>query len=388
MDLLILAVARFNSNSDRANLNCNRNPANRNDSLGITKAPLRHILKMKTYTNIFKEISSIKNLQKAYLKARRGKTKKYYVINFEENLEIELKNLQEELLNHSYKPKPLKRFIVRDPKTRRIHASAFRDRVIHHAIVNPIEPIFEKVFIYDSFARRKDKGTHLALKRLQKFMYKVSQNGRLIKKAINNNQIQGYCLKADIKSYFDNVDHEILIRIINNKIEDAETIWLIYQALKNFEGKEKGKGMPLGNLTSQFFANVYLNELDQFIKHELKVKYYIRYVDDFVIIHRSKKRLEFYKKKIEEFINKELKLNLHPDKTGIFSLANGLDFLGYRIFYHYKLLKKRNIRKFSKCVESYKNGIIRKDKFLGSYKGWEGYAKWANTYSLRKKLRI
>jgi retron-type reverse transcriptase len=341
---------------------------------------------MKTYNNLFREISSLKNLNRAYLKARKGKSKKYYVLKFEENLEYELKKLQEELLNHSYKPKPLKKFIIRDPKTRKIHASAFRDRVIHHAIVNPIEPIFERIFICDSFASRKDKGTHLALKRLQSFMYKVSRNGRLIKNAINNNQIEGYCLKTDIKSYFDNVDHEILIRILNKKIDDIEAIWLVYQVLKNFEGKEKGKGMPLGNLTSQFFANVYLNELDYFVKHELKVKYYIRYVDDFIILHRSKKRLEFYRKKIEEFVNKELNLNLHPDKTNILSLANGLDFLGYKIFYHYKLLKKRNIRKFLKCIKIYKEGLISKEKFLDFYNGWEGYAKWANTYKLRKKL--
>ena len=144
--------------------------------------------------------------------------------------------------------------------------------------------------------------------------------------------------------------------------------------------------MPLGNLTSQFFANVYLNELDYFVKHELKAKYYIRYVDDFIIIHRNKKRLEFYKRKIEEFVYKKLKLELHPDKSNIFSLANGITFLGYRIFYHYKLLKKRNIRKFLKSVEDYKNGLISEEKFIDCFKGWEGYAKWANTFKLRKEI--
>jgi len=341
---------------------------------------------MKTYNNLFKEIGSTNNLNRAYLKAKRGKSKKYYVIKFEENLESELKTLQAELLNHSYKPKPLKRFIVRDPKTRRIHASAFRDRVVHHALVNLIEPIFEKLFIYDSFASRKGKGTHLALERLDRFMFKVSRNGKLIKNNYSNNSIEGYCLKADIKSYFDSVDHETLISIIHNKIKDIETIWLIYQILNNFDSKIKGKGMPLGNLTSQFFANIYLNELDYFVKHELKAKYYMRYVDDFVILHRSKKRLAFYKNKIEEFLKERLKLSLHPDKSKISSLADGITFLGYRIFYHYKLLKKRNIRKFFRCVEDYKNGLISKEKFLESYKGWEGYAKGANSFNLQQKL--
>ncbi len=341
---------------------------------------------MKTYKNVYKKICSIENLRKAYLKARRGKSKKFYVIQFEENLEEELKKLQEELLRHKYKPKPLKKFTIRDPKTRSIHASAFRDRVVHHAIVNIIEPIFEKIFIYDSFASRKDKGTHSAIKRLEKFMHKVSRNGRLIKNSYNNNSIEGYVLKADVKSYFDNVNHEILINILQSKIENIETIWLIYQILKNFDSKIKGKGMPLGNLTSQFFANVYLNDLDYFIKQELKAKYYIRYVDDFVILHRNKKRLIFYKDKINNFLRENLKLELHPDKSKIACLANGISFLGYRIFFHYKLLKKRNIREFLKCIESFKIGIISKEKLLEVYKGWEGYAKWANTFKLRRKI--
>lgn len=386
MGLLILSVARFNANSNRANLNCNRNPTNTNTGLGITYAPLRYNTNMKTYNNLFKEICSIRNLHKAYLKARKGKSKKYYVLKFEENLDDELKKLQEELLNHSYKPRPLKKFIVRDPKTRIIHASAFRDRVVHHALVNLIEPIFEKIFIYDSFASRKNKGTHLALKRLEGFMRKVSRNGKLIKKSYSNNSIKGYCLKADIRSYFDNVDHETLVNIIAKKVKDVEAIWLVYQILNNFDSKIKGRGMPLGNLTSQFFANVYLNELDYFVKQELKVKSYIRYVDDFVILHRSKKRLEFYKKKIEEFVNNKLELELHPDKSDIFSLADGITFLGYRIFYHYNLLKKRNIREFLKHIKDYQSGIITKEKFTECYKGWYGYAKWANTYNLRKDI--
>ena len=288
---------------------------------------------MKTYKNIYDKICSTENLITAFKKARKGKSKKFYVVEFEKNLEQELKNLQKELISKTYKPKPLKRFVIRDPKTRIIHASAFRDRVVHHALVNILEPIFEKIFTYDSFASRKNKGTHLAVERLEKFMRMVSRNGKPAKNALNKNMVEGYVLKADIKSYFDNVDREVLIGLIRKNINDDGAIWLTRQILNNFDSKIKGKGMPLGNLTSQFFANVYLNELDYFVKHRLKSKYYIRYVDDFVILHRNKKRLEYFKKQIDNFLVHELKLWLHPDKSKILPLRNGITFLGYRLFY-------------------------------------------------------
>jgi retron-type reverse transcriptase len=386
LDEFAKRVVRFNANSNRANLNCNnRNPANCYPALRITQTSLIKInpIGMKTYKNLYKEICSIKNLYKAYLKAKSGKSKKPYVILFSEDLDNELKKLNQELLNYIYKPKKLKKFIIRDPKTRTIHASAFRDRIVHHAIVNIIEPIFEKIFIYDSFASRKNKGTHLAVKRIEEFIRKVSGNGRLIKEAINNNQIEGYCLKADIKSYFDNVNHEVLLNVIKKKVRDEKTLWLIKQILDNFEGKEIGRGMPLGNLTSQFFANVYLNELDYFVKHILKAKYYIRYVDDFVIIHRSKKRLEYYKKEIENFLITKLKIWLHPAKSKIIVLRNGITFLGYRIFFHYKLLVKRNIRFIQSRIGDFNQGKISKEQLESCFSGWSGYAKWANTYKLR-----
>jgi hypothetical protein len=143
--------------------------------------------------------------------------------------------------------------------------------------------------------------------------------------------------------------------------------------------------MPLGNLTSQFFANVYLNEMDYFIKHKLKVKYYIRYVDDFVILHDSKEQLEIWKKEIEKFLKEKLKLELHPDKSKIISLSNGVDFVGFRCFWNYKLLRKRNVRKIFLKAEKYKGGEISKEKILESFQGWQAYAKWADAYNLRKR---
>ena len=212
---------------------------------------------------IFKKITSSKNLFLAYKKARKGKTKKDYVINFEENLFREIFQLQKELIDQTYKPKPLKTFVLRDPKTRKISKSEFRDRVIHHALCNIIEPLFEKTFIYDNCANRKNKGSLFALKRFDYFKRKVT----------NNLTLKAYCLKADIKHYFQEVDHKILLEILKRKITDEKTIWLISCIIERErerrEQSDNRKGMPLGNLTSQFFANVYLNELDRFAKQNL-----------------------------------------------------------------------------------------------------------------------
>jgi len=231
---------------------------------------------MKSYKNLYPKIYYYKNLELAFKKAKRNKSFMPYVVKFEENLENELKQLQKELKSQTYKPRKLKRFIIRDPKTRTIHASSFRDRIIYHALCNIIEPIFDKTFIHDSYASRLNKGIHRAVERFDKFKRKVSKNGRLVSNFYNKNNIIGYVLKADIKHYFDTVDHKILLNIIKRKIKDKKIILLIQKILNNFDTKIKGSGMPLGNLTSQFFANVYLNELDYFIKHKLKAKYYIR----------------------------------------------------------------------------------------------------------------
>jgi len=144
--------------------------------------------------------------------------------------------------------------------------------------------------------------------------------------------------------------------------------------------------MPLGNLTSQFFANIYLNELDYFVKHKLMAKYYIRYVDDFIILHKSKQKLETWKNEINEFLNQGLKLELHKDKSKVVSLLRGIDFVGFRNFYHLKLLRKRNIRNMTNKLKNYKIGLISKPKVLESFQGWQAYASWANTYKLRNKL--
>ena len=344
---------------------------------------------MKTYKHLYRKICLPENLILAFQKAKKGKSKSFSVRAFEKNLSEEIKKLQNELISFTYEPKSLRKFIIRDPKTRVIHASAFRDRVIHHALINIIGPIFEKRFILDSYASRIGKGTHAALQRFDYFKRKISRNGTLVKNARTANNVRGYVLKADIKHYFDEVDHEILISIIKRKIADEKTIWLIKQILENFENCEKGKGMPLGNYTSQFFANVYLNELDYFVKHFLKAKFYIRYVDDFIILHKRKKLLRYYRCRIIHYLLC-LKLELHPNKTKLLALNNGIVLVGYKVFYHYKKIKRKNLRRFEISLgvklELYNNGGITGGILIESLQGWFGYAKWANTFKYRKEI--
>ena len=294
---------------------------------------------MKTYNCLYETLFSNKNLIFAWKRARKGKTKRNYVQKFEENFRENILQLKKELQEESYKPSPLKKFVIRDPKTRKISRAEFRDRIVHHALVRIIESIFDPTFIYDSCANRKGKGNLFAIQRFETFARKVSKN----------NTAPCFVLKADIKHYFYEVKHEILIKIIRNKIADKKIIELIEKIVENGGGRTSFSGgnpvgMPLGSLTSQFFANVYLNELDYFIKHQLKVHYYIRYVDDFVVLHNSKSQLEAWKSAINNFLKEKLKLELHPEKSRTVLLSNGVDFVGFRNFYYYKLLRKRNIK--------------------------------------------
>ncbi len=360
----------------------NDSNANGNNDLNNNASFLLITQKEKKMENkdLYQNLISLSNLFLAYKKAKKGKSKKPYVLEFIKDLPKNLKDLNLELSSQTYRPKPLTTFIIRDPKTRKISKSDFRDRIIHHALVNILEPIFDKSFIFDSYANRKTKGTLKAIQRFDKFKRKVSKN----------NTINCYVLKADIRHYFENVDHEILIKIIKRKVKDEKIIWLIKQILNNFNSETIGKGMPLGNLTSQFFANVYLNELDKFIKHKLRIRYYIRYVDDFVIFHKSKDKIERYKSTINKFLNANLNLELHQGKSKVLSLNQGITFLGFRNFYNHKLLKKTNIRKIKSKITLFENqlkqNLINYDKIYSSFESWLAHAMHANTIKLRKSF--
>jgi retron-type reverse transcriptase len=332
-------------------------------------------------SDLFDRLCSYDNLESAFKKARRRKTLKPYVIEFDRNLRENILQLQQELLSQTYRPRPLQTFILRDPKTRTISKSDFRDRVIHHALCNIIEPIFEKQFIYDSYANRKGKGTLKAIQRFDHFKRKASKNGTRA----------CLILKADIRHYFDEVDCTILLNLLRRRITDGRILYLIKTILENYRGTKNGRGMPLGNLTSQFFANIYLHELDRFVKHSIKVQYYIRYVDDFVIFGEDCNVLSKYQCEINNFLKQKLSLELHPDKCKVIKLSCGVNFLGFRIFYHHRLLRKVNLRKLWRNLVKFRelasSGDLSSEEISTFLAGWSGYALHAQTYRLRSKVR-
>ena len=268
---------------------------------------------------------------------KKGKRNKLDVQKFEYNLEDNVFQLHQKLKTKTYKHSTYKSFYIQDPKLRRIHKACVKDRVLHHAVFRILYPIFDFTFISDSYSCRIKKGTHRAVNRLQKFARKVSEN----------NTRDCYILKCDIKKFFDSIDHNILISLIQKKIKDNETIWLIKEIIKSFS-TSLNKGLPLGNITSQLFANIYLNELDQFIKHKLKIKYYIRYCDDFVIINENREYLERITPQISLFLNKVLKLSLHYDKIIIRKYHRGIDFLGYISFPYHRILRTKTKKRMFK----------------------------------------
>ena len=334
----------------------------------------------KTYKNLYKEICSYENLYEAYLKARKkGKLGRRNVLKFTYNLERNLFRIKEELENQTYKPGEYREFYVNDPKKRLIKAVPFKDRVVHHALCNVIEPIFDKGFIHDSYACREDKGTHAGVDRLQNFIRAYNRGGGKKK----------FTLKCDISKYFPSVDHEILIGIINKKIKDEKTMWLIKSIVESSADKEEPRraGIPIGNLTSQLFANIYLNELDYFVKHKLRVRHYLRYVDDFIILSESKQKLHQIKEKITEFLD-SMYLELHPRKARIFPAELGVDYLGYVVFQSHRRLRAVNVKKFTKKLKKlkamYERGLT--DEAFMSLNSWVAHSKHADTYGLRRKL--
>lgn len=321
-------------------------------------------------------------------KAQRGKKEAWRVAEFVYFQEKELLKLQQELQVKSYTPGPYCTFHVYDKKKRLISAAPFRDRVVHHALCNVVEPIFERHFIYDSYANRIGKGTHAAVRRCQQFA-----------------RVNRYVLKCDIEKYFPSIDHQILKGLLSGKIEDESTLWLIGSiidssdqqlcALRYFPGDDlftplqRRKGLPIGNQTSQFFANVYLDPLDRYVKEELRCHHYIRYVDDFLLFASEKPLLWRLGLEIKLFLD-HLRLNIHPDKFHVFPVDQGIPFLGYRIFSDYVRLPMSNISRFRRRIhylaKAYQAGDIQLDSVKASVHGWLGHAVQANSYHLRRDL--
>jgi hypothetical protein len=310
----------------------------------------------------------------AFLKAYRGSGKTDEACRFCFHLENELFLLKEEIEEGDYQPAPYRYFKVYDPKERVISVARFRDRVVHHAIVGVLEPIFEPVFIYDSYATRKGKGTHRAVKRSQSFLRKYP-----------------YYLKMDIDKYFDNIDHQILLDLIQRKVKDKRALELMARIIKNSDvsrGIAAGRGLPIGNLTSQFFANVYLNPLDHFLKDTLGEKAYIRYMDDMVIFSDSRDHLKIVLKKIDDFLADNLKLKLKEKATLINTGLHGLPFLGYRVFPKLIRVKKDNLKRIGKRLlrrlDKFHSGIITEDELAMSVRSWFEFVGFADSLSLRQ----
>jgi RNA-directed DNA polymerase len=283
----------------------------------------------------YEEIISLKNLYEAWQEFLPGKKNKSDVAEFALNLSQNIFQLHFDLKNKTYKHGDYQAFNISDPKPRNIHKASVRDRLLHHAVYRILYPYFDRFFIFDSYSCRNFKGTHKALKRFEKFGRKVSKN----------NTKQCWILKGDIKKCFASVDQKIVIEILKKFINDPNVIWLMEKIISSFHSLEEFKGLPLGNLTSQLLVNVYLNKFDQFIKHRLKVKYYIRYADDFVIFSQEENYLWELTSKIADFLEEELKLQLHPDKLFIKTLSSGVDFLGWIHFLNHRVLRTATKKK-------------------------------------------
>ena len=332
---------------------------------------------MKKFDKQYKDIIDIENLLLAWQEILCGKSKKKDVMEFQLILMDNIFELRNDLKNKTYKHGSYKAFKINDPKPRDIHKASVRDRLLHHAIYRILYTYFDTKFIYDSYSCRIDKGTHRALNRFKDFSNIVSKN----------NTKTCFVLKCDIRKFFANINHEILKGILEKHIEDKDILWLLEQIIDSFHtftcpmlSHPNGKGLPLGNLTSQLLVNIYMNEFDQFIKRELKVKYYIRYADDFVILSDDKKYLQELLFKNSDFLEKKLKLQLHPNKVYIKTIASGVDFLGWINFPKHRVLRTSTKRRMFKRLKE-----NPKEESRQSYLGMLSHG---NGYKLTKKLSI
>jgi RNA-directed DNA polymerase len=266
----------------------------------------------------FTTICSEQALLLAWTKFSRGKKKRDDVADFSKNLNLNISQLSYSLKSGTYTHATYQTFVVCDPKRREIHKATVRDRLVHQALVSAIEPMFEKRFIYDSYSCRKGKGAHKGVDRLKLFLRQASLN----------DASKAYVLKCDVRKFFASIDHIVLLELVGKRISDPQTFLLIKNIIESLNAETR-VGIPLGNVTSQLFANIYLHELDWFIKQTLGLKHYLRYCDDFVIVSTDKYYLEALVPVLGNFLRTNLILELHPQKVMIRSWRNGVDFLGF-----------------------------------------------------------
>ena len=343
---------------------------------------------MKTFRGLFARIVSMQNLVLAARKARLGKSRKPNVARFELDREKELLALQHELMSKAYRPGPYRAFKIYDPKERLISAAPYRDRVVHHALCNVIEPILDRRLIFDTYANRVGKGTHRALDRFQHFL----RGSR-------------YVLKCDISKFFPSIDHEILIAKVARVIRCPATLWLIRVIVEGsnpqesvvahfvgdhlFTPLERRRGLPIGNLTSQLFGNFYLDDLDHFVTEQLHVGRYMRYVDDFALFADRKGPLCESRRAIARFLAPD-RLKPHPTKTRIYRATEGVEFVGFRVYPTGRRLKRSSVRRFQERMAWYRlqyaRGQMTIPKVRESIRSWVSHAAHGDTGGLVDKV--
>lgn len=338
----------------------------------------------RTYGDLWPQITAFDNLLAAWQRTAAGRWRQHDVIAFKAQLEPNLIEIQESLLHKTYRTGPYKRFFVCEPKRREVAALPLKDRVVQHSLVAAIEPIFEARFIAQSFACRPGKGAHRGADLVQRYLREVKRAHGAV-----------YALKMDISKYFPSVSHDALRRIIARRITCPDTLWLIDDVLASAADDDAllPRGIPIGNLTSQLFANVYLHELDHFTKHTLREPRYVRYMDDLIVVHHDKSHLHEVRREIEAFLWAELALRTNA-KTQVFPVGgpNGraLDFLGYRIWTTHRALRKDSIhrmkRKMRRMARLYHEGRMTWDEIDPVIMSWVGHARHADTYNLRSKV--
>ncbi|MCL6560441.1 MAG: reverse transcriptase/maturase family protein [Firmicutes bacterium] len=347
---------------------------------------------MKKLKGLYSKVYDFENLLEAYKEARKCKRFQDEVLAFTRNLEENLISIQNELIWKTYKVGRYREFFVYDPKKRLIMALPFKDRVVQWAIYRVLNPLLERRYISDSYACRVGYGTHRAADRLQYWLRYLARRYPRV-----------YVLKLDISKYFYRVDHDVLMGILRRIIADEDMLWLLETIVRSEDTKfgiplgdhgfecerVEGVGMPIGNLTSQMFANLYLNELDQYVKRELKIHYYVRYMDDIIILHESKEELHRFKKLIEVFLEEKLKLNLN-NKTAIRPVTLGIEFVGYKVWNtHIKLRKSTALkmkRRLKYLKKQYERGEIEFDDVKATMASYNGLMKHCNSFKLRSKL--
>jgi retron-type reverse transcriptase len=331
---------------------------------------------MKQFIHTYDSIITTEKLLKAWQEFLSDKKDRKDVILFQAKLMDNIFSLHNDLKNKTYTHGGYVAFNISDPKPRIIHKATVRDRLLHHLIYQELYEYFDSKFIHDSYSCRINKGTHKAINKFREYALKVSKN----------NTRTCFALKCDIRKFFANIDHQILKEILSKCLFDTDILWLLSQVIDSFytnphlrHGVNGDKGLPLGNLTSQLLVNIYMNEFDQFVKRELKVKYYIRYADDFVILQNDKTYLENVLAKMTEFLENKLKLQMHPDKVYIKTIASGVDFLGWVQFPHHRVLRTSTKKRMFKNIQN-----NPKPETVQSYLGMLGHG---NTQKLQKMLK-